>query len=99
MGLSAEVVVLSIVFPVLSIVAVALRLYSRRLKKLRLQADDYIIIPALVRFTLWMIQNHLGTALIETQALVVGMGIDGIIGKLSLRACFRSICSSYGSDL
>ncbi|MCJ1297646.1 hypothetical protein MMC08_000434 [Hypocenomyce scalaris] len=60
MGLSAEVVVLSIVFPVLSIVAVALRLYSRRLKKLRLQADDYIIIPAL--------------------ALVIGMGIDGIIG-------------------
>ncbi|KAA6411597.1 MAG: hypothetical protein FRX48_04877 [Lasallia pustulata] len=60
MGLSAEVVVLSIVFPLLSMAAVALRLLSRRLKKLRLQADDYIIIPAL--------------------ALVIGMGINGIIG-------------------
>lgn len=49
MGLSAEVVVLSIIFPLLSMAAVGLRLLSRRLKKLKLQADDYIIVPALVQ--------------------------------------------------
>lgn len=79
MGLSAEVVVLSIVFPILSMAAVALRLLSRRLKKLKLQADDYIIIPALVQLPLHN-SSVCSTILTVSQALVIGMGIDGLIG-------------------
>lgn len=83
MGLSAEVVVLSTIFPILSMVAVALRITSRRLKKLRLQADDYIIIPAVVLLTR-LNSNVDRTMLTVSQALVIGMGIVGIIGMRSL---------------
>ena len=38
-----------VVFSILAIVAVIARLYARRMRKLPFQADDYLMVPALVR--------------------------------------------------
>ena len=46
---SKTVIIVSIVFPLLAILAVVLRLYARRCKSLRLGPDDYVILVALVR--------------------------------------------------
>lgn len=43
-----NIIVISVVFSVVAVVAVALRLYARSLKRMRLGADDYTILPALV---------------------------------------------------
>ena len=43
------IIVVEAVFPVLSIVAVGLRFYARCLQKTRLLADDWLLVPALVR--------------------------------------------------
>ncbi len=40
---------LATVLSILAIVAVCLRFYSRRIKKARIEGDDYLIIAALVR--------------------------------------------------
>ena len=44
-------VVVSIIFPILALIAVGLRLYARRIKSLALKADDYVILVALVDMT------------------------------------------------
>lgn len=41
--------VITVIFTLLAVIAVILRLVSRRLAKAKLQLDDYIIIVALVR--------------------------------------------------
>lgn len=41
--------VIAVIFTLLAIIAVILRLVSRRLSKTKLQLDDYMIIVALVR--------------------------------------------------
>jgi len=41
--------VITVIFTLLAVIAVILRLVSRRLSKAKLQLDDYIIIVALVR--------------------------------------------------
>ena len=43
-----NIIIISVVFSLVAIVAVALRLYARRLKRQSLGADDYTILPALV---------------------------------------------------
>lgn len=50
MGLSlkANIAIISIVFSLVAIAAVALRFYSRRLKRAPFGPDDYCILPALV---------------------------------------------------
>ena len=45
------ILALGILFPVIAILAVALRFHARRLKKLRLEADDWTILAALVQFS------------------------------------------------
>ena len=45
---AATPIALSVIFPALAISAVALRLYARYLKALKLQSDDYMILPSLV---------------------------------------------------
>ena len=42
-------IVISVVFALLAIIAVVLRIVSRRLSKVKLQLNDYLIIVALVR--------------------------------------------------
>lgn len=42
------IVVISVVFSVVAISAVALRFHARQIKKTRLGADDYLILPAMV---------------------------------------------------
>lgn len=46
------IVIISIVFSVVAVTAVALRFRARRIKKLKIGADDYLILPALVRLAL-----------------------------------------------
>ena len=41
--------IISIVFPILNTIVVSLRFYSRNRKKLSLQIDDWLTLPALVR--------------------------------------------------
>ena len=48
-NLAKTTIIVSIVFPLLATLAVALRLYARRCKSLRLGPDDYVILVALVR--------------------------------------------------
>lgn len=45
---NAIIVTISIVFSVVAITAVALRFRARQVKKMRLGADDYLILPATV---------------------------------------------------
>jgi hypothetical protein len=44
----AAVIVISIVFPMLGTIAVALRFYTRSKAKIRLWVDDWLTVPALV---------------------------------------------------
>ena len=44
---------LATVLTILAIVAVVLRFYSRRIRKVRPSWDDYLIVLALVMFPLW----------------------------------------------
>lgn len=46
--LGVAVIVICTVFPFLAAVAVGLRFYARRVNAIRLKADDWIILPALV---------------------------------------------------
>ena len=47
--LGVAVIVICTVFPFLATVSVGLRFYARRVNAIRLKADDWIILPALVR--------------------------------------------------
>ena len=42
------VIALAVIMPILATTAVVLRLVSRRIKKVRLEADDYTVLIALV---------------------------------------------------
>ena len=44
----AAVIVISILFPILGLIAVSLRFYTRTTAKIRLWVDDWLTIPALV---------------------------------------------------
>ena len=84
------VIVVAAVFPVLSIVAVGLRFYARWLQKIRLLADDWLLVPALVR-TL-----HPRTSIERNindlqQGLIIGMGIALIIGERSMSIAITSV--------
>ena len=46
--LGVAVIVICTLFPFLATVAVCLRFYTRRINAIRLKADDWIILPALV---------------------------------------------------
>ena len=48
-GLATALVVISILFPILSAFVLILRLLARRMKALRIQLEDYMIIVAWVR--------------------------------------------------
>lgn len=45
----AAVIVISVLFPVLGIIAVSLRFYTRTKAKMELRMDDWLTLPALVR--------------------------------------------------
>jgi len=45
----AAVIVVSVLFPVLGMIAVFLRFYTRSMQKAGFGIDDWLIIPALVR--------------------------------------------------
>lgn len=45
---NAFIVIISIVFSVVTVSAVALRFHARQIKKTRLGADDYLIVPGMV---------------------------------------------------
>ena len=47
-SLPTNIIIISIIFSLVAIAAVALRFYSRRIKRASLGLDDYFIIPALV---------------------------------------------------
>lgn len=47
------IIAVSVIFPVLSIIAVALRFHTRRLQKTGFQIDDWLILPALVKPALY----------------------------------------------
>lgn len=53
---SVNIVILSVIFPILAALAVACRFKSRKIKMLPLQADDKIIVVALVCA---QVQKHL----------------------------------------
>ena len=44
-----SVIAVSVVFPVLGMIAVALRFYTRYSQKARFAMDDWLVLPALVR--------------------------------------------------
>lgn len=49
MAIAVTPLVLCIVFPILSILSVIARFYARGIKRLKPAADDWMILPALVR--------------------------------------------------
>ena len=54
-NVSRAVVIVSSVFPLVAVLAVVLRFYARRLKLQPFQADDYLVLLALVR--IWSTDN------------------------------------------
>jgi hypothetical protein len=79
----------AIVLPILDVVAVFLRLYTRRKQGQPLKVDDWLTIPALVRFPIRFKRRILGAWLMDycMQTLVIGAGITMIIGS-SLEFCY-----------
>ena len=71
---SKSVIAVDAVLPGLATIAVALRLYSRRLKALPCGIDDWLIVCSLVS----NLRHDLETLLIQAfllQILIIGMGI------------------------
>ena len=69
-------VALSIVFPILAIIAVGGRFYSRRVKDLPIQADDWTILPGLVGLS----YSTLKSIADLRQLCAVGIGALGLVG-------------------
>ena len=44
-----SVIAVSLVFPILGVIAVTLRFYTRNSQKARFAMDDWLVLPALVR--------------------------------------------------
>ena len=87
---SKSVIAVGAVLPGLATVAVVLRLYSRMLKSVHTEIDDWLIVCSLVG----NLQHGLRTLLIQClllQILIIGMGIMLIVGKFPLA---HSLCSS-----
>lgn len=76
----AAILAAGITFPILGMIASALRFYTRKLQKARLMTDDYLIIPALVRNALKLSSPTLTANIGRQQILTTGMGISLIVG-------------------
>ena len=57
------VLAVSIALPILSIIAVFLRFYTRRLQKAKLGIDDWLTLPALVGCTYFSLRSHVDSVL------------------------------------
>jgi hypothetical protein len=80
-------VALSIVFPLLAIFAVLGRFYSRKVKSLDIQPDDWAIIPGLVCYKRSLAEPQLTL----TQICGVGMGVTGLIGMYRRLSSFHML--------
>ncbi|KAJ4347253.1 uncharacterized protein N0V89_011193 [Didymosphaeria variabile] len=76
---AVTITIVSVIFPVLSVTAVALRIYARRLKGTRLNASDYMIFFTLVRLH----RDDEASATKNTQLNAVLNAIACIIGAVA----------------
>ena len=93
-------VALSIVFPILAIIAVGGRFYSRRAKNLPIQADDWTILPGLVGLSYSSVLNIADIR----QLCAVGIGALGLVGMFelsipSLLTAFLTPLGMYDGDV
>lgn len=89
LSLSVNVVIISIVFSLLAIVAVALRFKSRRIKRASFGPDDYCIIPALA--SSFSLLNESGSC--SNKAFAVALGVTNTTSKLAFQNASTSLNS------
>ena len=70
----------SIALPIISILAVLLRIESRRVKRIQLGADDWTIIGALVSHSTSRLSSFLAYTE-ATQLLTIGVTLDVLLGE------------------
>ena len=92
---STTIVVVSAILPLFAVLAVVLRFSSRRMKNMKFQVDDYLMIPAVV----WLILAspcHTSSPLTYLQLLTVGVGINNIVGATVGRIGKHEVLNSDG---
>ena len=81
-----SVIAASAALPVICIVVVSLRLWTRHLLKTRLMLDDWLTLPALVS-SFYLLSGSLSFANLyrDHKLLTIGMSVALIIGELRVR--------------